>query len=91
MEYYLPFRTQYIPSAKQAAVPQKGTAACFYSTKSEQFSLDLAQTGISKSVDKGLSWLKMDKLRENWAKSLLSLVIIVEGQIKTLRSREVTV
>ncbi len=83
MKYNPTIKTKFIPLVKQAVVPNHGTAACFYSTKSERFHQRGNCPAISKNVEKNLSLTKKTKEQENRAEYPLSLVIMLEGKFKT--------
>lgn len=79
---YLFSWSNYIPSGKQAAVPRKGTAAYFYSTKNELIRQSGSNSAISKNVEENFFSARKKKHREFLAEHPLPLVIMSRGTNK---------
>ena len=83
------FHVKYISLAEQAAAPNQGAAAFFYSTETEHFCRRDGQRAISKTIEEYLL-LPKKILSKSLAKHPLALVIRIEGKNKPLPEKGMT-
>ena len=76
--------------AEQAAAPNQGAAAFFYSTETEHFCRGDGQRAATKTVEKYLLSPNKKILSQSLAEHPLALVIRIEGENKPLPEKGVT-